>query len=400
MSRLISDILNAPEPRFSHAVHSWERMSGQTGHDIRLVSEIVQQCKQALKALGLDDTDTTPRELFFALKHRAVSTNQQLENELKINAGDSPEEVITKITALIDTLALQRDVWAVKHTVVKQLLRQQPPKKLLKILGLRSIDSVLKRTSAHELLSLAYQVEPIEWTNKMRARYKKLKPVDFQTSSSSMFIVGKPRVEKLHKGGYKSSRIVVPNYETGTILVVPPAGRFPLDVLAMTLALLQTLYDLRVYSAYFRLISVKPRFGIRLQLVVQQGLPGTLTETEIGWSVLQRHFTYSPESFDSIEQPHLQHEDITLVAPLTALQETLPDISFWSDHAHVFMGDGSKPISLHLMDVVTNTSNQLSYEHSTHAHLQQQLWEELGLRYLQNETIRTAVISQIEDEQF
>jgi hypothetical protein len=376
-------------------------MSGQTGHDIRLASEITQKRKQAIQTLGLDDTDTTPRELFFALRRRAANTNQALEKELQIIDTDSPEVLVAKVIAFIDKLGIQRDVWTLKHAVVKQLLKQQPPKKLLKILGLRSITSVLKRTNAYELLSLAHQIETAEWSNKMRMRYKKLKPVDFQTCCSSIFVTDKSRVEKLHKGGYKSSRILVPNYETGTVLIVPPAGRFQLDVLALTMALLQTLYDLRVHSAYFRLISVNPDFGAKLHLVLQEGLPGKLQKTEIGWPVLQRHFTGSPESFGhTLEQPHLQHEDIVLVPPLEALVQALPEARFWIQHRHVFLVDGSKPVSMNLMDVVINVSNQLTFESRAHTHLQHELWEEIGLRYLQNEAVRNAVILQIEDGQF
>lgn len=398
MSRLISDILNAPEPRFNHTLHAWEQMSGHSGHDIRLISDIVQKRKKTLASLDLDETDTTPRELFHALCQRAVVTNQAVIDELNISETDTPEQLIDTIVSFIDKLTIKREVWTIKHSAIKQMLKNQPPKKLLKILGLRSIDSVLKRTSAYELLALAYQIENEDWTAKMQAQYKKLKPVDFQASTSTIYIVDRTRVKKLHSGGYKSSRIVVPNYETGTILVVPPAERFNLDALAITMAVLQTLYDLRLYSAYFRLISVKPKFGSKLHNVLLNGLPGNVQNMEIGWTVLQRHFTDSPESFTAIEQPHIQHEDIELISPLEALSEVLPDLHFWNENGHVFIADGSRPVSLHMMDVVTNVSNKLPYEKSIHIHLQQQLWEELGLRYIKHHTIRDAVIQRIEDD--
>ncbi len=400
MSRLISEILNAPEPHFAHTLQNWEQLSGHNGHDVRLTSEIVQLRKKALRELNLDENDTTSRELFHALSHRAAITNTALEAELKISVTDTPEAVVQTIVGFIDGLTIKRDIWTIKHSVIKQLLKKHPPKKLMKVLGLRSIDSVLKRMSAYELLALAYQIETDEWVAKMKGQYKKLKPADFQAFTSSICVVDQDRVEKLHKGGYKSSRIIVPNYETGTILVVPPPKRFELDVLALTLALLQTLYELRIHSAYFRVLSVKHNFGSKLQQVLQEGLPGSIKNMEIGWTVLQRHFTQFPESFDALEQPHLQPEDIVLVSPTEALMKVVPELTFWNDYGHVFISEGGKPVSMHLMDVITNVSNQLSYENSVTMHLQQQLWQELGLRYLQEEKLRDLVIRTIADEQF
>lgn len=374
-------------------------MSGGNGHDLRLVSDITLARKRALKSLNLDETDTTSKELFFALRHRAVKTNVELENALDISSTESSTEAISKIIAFIDTLEINRDVWAVKHAVIKQILKKHCPKKTLKLLGLRSIDSVLKRTNANEILALAYQVETVEWKTKLHGYYKKLKPTDFQATTSQVFVVNELRTERLQKGGYNTSHIVVPNHETGTIMIVPPAQRFKLDTLALTLALLQTLYELRVYSAYFRLISVKDNFGTRLHKALHGGLNGKIQETEIGWKVLQRHFSHTPATFKTIEQPHLQHEDVLLVTPLNALVDTIPQMKFWDEYSYVYMADNQHPVSLHLLDVVTNASNELSYENSVHMHLSQQLWEELGLRYLQHEVIQRDTIKRFEDVQ-
>lgn len=400
MSRVISDILNAPEPHFSHAIKNWEQASGKKGHDIRLVSEISRARLNALKTLNLDQADTTSRELFFALRHRATHTNDELEKVLSVTPTDTPTELINKIITFIDGLTINRDVWVVKHAVIKQILLKHCPKKTLKVLGLRSIDSVLKRTSATEILALAYQLESPEWVVKLHAHHKKFKPTDFQVTRSQIFAVNETRALKLQKGGYSSPRIIVPNYETGTVMIVPPAKRFTLDTLALTLAILQTLYELRVYSAYFRLNSVKDNFGTRVHSILHDGLGGSIQETEIGWKVLQRYFNQKPESFAAIEQPHLQQEDIALRTPFDVLIEHIPSIEFWRDHAHVYMFDGDRPVSLHVLDVVTNASNNLPYENSVHLHLSQQLWEELGLRYLDDEKIHTHVAQKyIEDTQ-
>ncbi len=396
MSRVISDIIGAPEPHFSHTLKNWERVTGGSGHDLRLLSDIAQSRKKAVTALQLDHTDTTPRELYFALRHHAVQTNDQLMVKLGISNDDTSDEIVAKIVLFIDSLSISRDVWTIKHAVIKQLLIKHVPKKTLKTLGLRSIDSVLKRSSAYELLAIAYQIESLEWSKKMHTFLKKLHPTDFQATKSEIFTLNVSRAEKLHKNGHDTTKIVFSTPETGTVLAVPPTQRFPLDVVAITLSLLETLYELRVYSAYFRLVSTDSHFGTRLHQIIHNGISGKISEGEIGWKVLQRHFNHDRPAFDELEQPHLQYEDIALFTPLQALAEAIPEFDFWNQNSHVFMVSDSKPVSMHLFDVVTNASNQLPLEKSVYLHLQQRLQEELMLRYMQHTALRNIALKQFE----
>ncbi len=259
---------------------------------------------------------------------------------------------------------------------------------------------MLKRSNAYELLALAYQVETPEWINKMHGYFKKLTPSDFQSTRSCVFIVDQTRVTKLHDGGYKRSNIIVTNHETGTVLLLPPAERFPLDAVALTLSILQTLYELRIYSAYFRVLSVKTNFGLCLLTLVTDGLPGKLRHNQIGWKVLQLHFATNGSSFKSVEQPHLQYEDITVTTPLSVLAKILPSASFWNKNSVVFMVTDTIPISMHLLDVVVNASNQLPQKAATNTHLQQELWDQLSLRYLQHYNVESAVIEELTGDSF
>lgn len=400
MSRQISDILQSPEPDFSHELQTWENLTGRKGRDLQLISDIAIARKKTLSDLGLDEYDTTAKELFYALRHRAQDTNKHFEAFLGVDYTVTPDALMHKVISFIDGLGIARDVWVLKHTVVKELLRSQPPKKLLRILGLRSIDSVLKRSNACELLSLAFEVESSEWASRFQKKYKTCKPADFQTNQSNLYLIEKAKAKKMHTGGYAQSKLIIPNYETGTVLLFPPSKRFSQDTLVLTLAILQALYDVRVYSAYFRFVSVRPSFGPTFLKAMQTGLPGGLYENKIGWRVLQRHFSRQPQSFEAIEQPHFQYDDVVLEHPLHTLQGVLPDMKFWVDIPHVFVDDtGGRPVSFHLMDVLLNASNNIPYEDSRHHSLRGTLWEELVLRYLQHQALEATVIARMEQSE-
>jgi hypothetical protein len=394
VSRLISDILQAPEPHFSHTIQQWEQLGNRPGHDARLISDISQRRQEALRALQLDEKDTTPKELFYALRHRAGDSNRELERIIGIKPADTPKQSVDKIVKFVEKMDVPRGVWVVRHTVIKDLLKKQPPKKLLKTLGLRSIDSVLKRNSAYELLSMAVCVESPDWREKFRLKLKKLKPSDFRVNEVGIFQLAPTKAEKFRKAGLAVKSSLVNNYETGSVLVIPPRRRFELDTIGMTMALLQSLHDLRTYSAYFRHISLKSDFGNEVYKTLKGGLPGRMRDLSIGWKPLQRHFNQSPENFSQIEQPYLQYDDIVVVAPLDALGAELPDLEFWKDKGFSFLYIDT-PVSMHLMDVIVNASHRLPYERSTHDYLRHKLWEELAFRYLESPPIQSKTIQDI-----
>jgi hypothetical protein len=396
VSRLISDILQAPEPAFSHALQEWERLSGRAGHDVRLVAEIAAARRRAMQELNLDEADTTPKEFYYALRHRATETSRILDRHMCIGSSDTPAEVVSKVVSFVEKMEVSRDVWRIKQPVVKQLIKKQPPKKLLKCLGLRSIESVLKRVNASELLSLSYKVETPEWTVKMHNQFKKLTPGDLHTDKSCIYVVEADRQAKLQKGGLHHSNIINPNYETGSVVLLTAARRFPLDTLALTLGLLDSLYQLRAYSAYFRHLSVKGNFGEQLHEAIHRGLPGNPQELRIGWKALQKHFSHHPEAFSRIEQPHLHIDDVSVSPPLQSLAKSVPELSFWADHELVFMPHERTQVSANLMDVVVNGSNNIPFEESRRNYLKSHLWEELGRRYLTSEPVVAIVIEDIE----
>lgn len=395
MSRLISDILQAPEPHFSHTIQSWEQLSNRPGHDARLISDVARIRQDAIKTLRLDEADTTPKELYYALRHHAAGTNKDLEKATGISESDKPYQVIEKVVGFVSTLEIPRQVWSIKHTVIKELLKKQPPKKLLKTLGLRSIDSVLKRSNAYELLAMSYQIESADWKEKLQGRFKRLKPADFQAKDGDIFVLDPAKTEKFSKAGYASVQSVIPNYETGTILIIPPKKRFDIDTLGLVLSLLELLHSLRVYSAYFRHSSLKSDFGQQVYSVLRSGLPGKVQELKIGWKPLQRHFNRFPASFSLVEQPYLQYGDVVIVSPLDALGKTIPGMDFWKDKDFAFLYVDGEPVSMHLMDIILNASNRVPYERSSCNYLRAGLWEELGTRYLQSSPIQSNAIKDI-----
>lgn len=71
MARVLQELLAAKEPAFATAIHHLEKATGHAGVDTRLIGDIIARGHNVMRTLGLDPADTTPRELYGALRSRA-----------------------------------------------------------------------------------------------------------------------------------------------------------------------------------------------------------------------------------------------------------------------------------------------------------------------------------------
>lgn len=394
MSRLISDILDADRVQFKHLIDDWERRSGRHGHDLRLYSDMRSRAVSAIKLLGLDPTDTISYELYFALQERAKQDDSWLQNYLKINPADKPEEVIKKITKWVEKHSRALDVWVCKLAILKTILKKQPPKTLMKSLGLRSIDSILKRNSVTEIITLAFEIESYDWATKFKQNYKKFKVGDFDVKKISFNVIESERVPKLEKAGLNATKFVLPNYETGSLTLVAPKTRFPLDVLAITAALLESVSDMRRHSAYFRTLSVRKDFGEQFYEVCTSGIiRASANISEIGWNSIHRHLVGNEDFMAQIEQPYISYEEFSVSPALHLLSEHDSRFEFWKNLEYSFYhGTGHAPVSMNLIDVVSNATNKVPFSRGNTNFGKSRLWEELWARYLTQDYVAEEII--------
>lgn len=382
MSRLISDILDASEPHFSQSIKKWEHTTGNQSHDLRLLSDSARIRRKYLRALGLDDNDTTSEELYYALRHRAAELNSELEKYLDVNAETSPAELVGKIKDFVEKCYSEQEVWAIRSTKLKQLLKKCIPVRFLKALGLRSIDSVLKNSDSCFLLPLLMLCEKNDTHSKLFQQYERLAPSDFQLKPISIHILDQHKAARLEKAGYSLTSLVSPNFESGAILTITPRRRFRLDTLGLTMSLLRLMHEMRVYSSFLKHVSVKDNFGTLVSQSAQHGLGSSFAEDDIGWKALHLHFNRTPAAFERYEQPFMSFQDIKALEPVAALSRHLPSSEMWAEGWYGFAYDKQAIVSLHILDVLEDASNERKYLNRTKKHLKEYIMRDLAQRYL------------------
>lgn len=401
MTRLLSELLDAREPTFRLNVRELERASGNPSADIRLSTEILQQVQSKLRELGLDPQNTTGEELYAALQTRLLGDEQRLRQHLGLEESTSSVEVLSAVEKFVQSLDVPRSCFALRTSVAKRLLQAVPPKKSMKHLGYRSLDSMLKHEPLPQLFTAAALYEPAHWHKALMEKYRQLRPSDFETRRISLFYPTSKRWEALAEEFAATRRHTsIAFKELGAIVVLPVQAKLPAMAITTTLLLLDSMNDIRCSSAFLKLQQVKPDFG-SLAGEVASGEPHTaahLAGWRLPWRLLQRYYSsvralYHPALFE----PHVQPEDLQLIKAEEALAQQIPALEFWVGTPHLALVDRGQTVSLNMLDVALSAANSLSFEDRTAQHVQASVWQELLTRYLNPYNLEL-VVRQLSDE--
>ncbi|HPD99474.1 MAG TPA: hypothetical protein PKV52_04350, partial [Candidatus Saccharibacteria bacterium] len=180
MSRFISQLLGATEPMFTIAVQQLEQASGKPGVDVRLTAEIIGQIHQKTADLRLDPKDTTGKELYAALLHRFKRDDEHLAKQIGGHNATDVQDLLPKMKAAAEEVKIAKKCWVLKKSVAKEFLRKTPPPNIMKKLGYRSIDSMLKNENILEIYGALRFAESPDWLNAFDAQYTDIKPSDFE----------------------------------------------------------------------------------------------------------------------------------------------------------------------------------------------------------------------------
>lgn len=174
MSRAVSALLDQPESVIKKAVNILERKNGYPSHDVRHLAQNIQAVRNKIADLGLDANDTTAQELYYALLIKFQNDSRNFDKNHN-PVSQSQDQRVEHAAKLIAKTAKMPEVWSLKSSSVKNLLKSQLPKKIMKHLGYRSVDSMLKRQNLAEIHLMLAHFESNTWN---RAYCKKISSLD------------------------------------------------------------------------------------------------------------------------------------------------------------------------------------------------------------------------------
>ena len=402
MSKLISKLLGASEPSFSLAIRQLEEITNRQGIDVRLTAEISNKVRYAVSQFGLDPNDTTPKELYHCLMNKIKVDDERFVRLIGGQPGSQPTDLVEPVIKTLSNLNLSKKCWVIKKSVAKELLKQNPPKKVMEQLRYKSIDSMLKNESIFELFGAIRFTETATWQKKLIKSYETLGPSDFEVRNIEIFVMPRERWEQLSHSTVKNKGHFVTNLkELGAIIVLPPAHPNQTGY-ATLLALLIIHYvnEIRTYSSFFKLHQVKPNFASILSGALNNDKThvAVVGGHSVHWRAVHHHYGKQNKEQPQMFEPLIQWEDLQWHKAEKALSKIDQDYSWWCDLDYVGLIATQNNVSLSLMDVVNNCYLGKEYEQAGTNFLKFNLWNELFARYMGEKVVEQQVIRQLDIE--
>lgn len=376
-----------------------ERASGRPGADIRLSSEIAQQVRTMMKQLGLDPADTTGPELYNALHERLRQDESRVRTVLNV-APDAPvADILAVVQKYLNEHEKTGPCFALKATVARRLFKKKVPKATMKLLGYRSLDSMLKHESIAAVYAAAAIAESPSWHRQFRAGYGALQTSDFEQRKIQIIYPQSAKWAAASEEFVRSAKHNILAFkELGAVVVLPFSARVEGLVLTTLLLILHNLNDIRTFSSYAKLQQVKPDFGTLIQgaSAAEPMTSADLAGQPVPWKVIQKYYgkqqgAYHPETFE----PHVQPDDLQWHDGETILTDLQPAFHFWENAGHACMLHEGQPVSCNILDVALSYCNNLPFADRIVHFVREHLWHELMSRYLHQENLEAALHRQL-----
>jgi len=403
MSRLLADLLGVNEQLLGVDLHRLELASGQPSVDVRLTADIIGKSRFKTRALGLDPQDSTGRELYYALLNLTGLHDQFLLKKMGLQKSDDPSTMLKAVQKLVKDMKIPKKAWVLKSSVAKKLLKQQAPKQVMKYLGYKSLDSMIKRESIHDLFAGIYLLESRSWLEQFIGQYRNLRQMDFEDRTIEVTVLDSKKWEKASRAYFeKQHHIILTVRELGSVFMLPaPLAYRPGLAITVLSQVLYQLNEVRLYSSFYKLHQMRSDLGYTIaeSLLRDQGMHLYLAGQNIHWRAVQRYFGRpQTELHSEVFEPHVQPEDLHWYKPEASLYHLEPALYFWHDMDYVGLKRGRQPISFNLMDMALNYLNAVPYERRFSRHLQDAIWNELYERYVAQPALEAAALKQLDNE--
>ncbi len=396
MSKLIAQLLQADPRSFAQTIARLESMCLQPGVDTKLTTEIIVQSREKVRKLDLDPTDSTREELYYSLLAQARKDDELLRNKMGIHSAGSSSKTAEIIETHVNPLLKKDTVICMVPPTIKKILKAVPPKRTLRLLRFRSIESVLKREDPCVLYALATILEDTSWHSQVQARIKRLQPREAGETSVRALSIPNSWYDKLATVQFES--IIKPVPEVGIVLLLPT---IPLSVAGSVLLtvclIMQASQRLAIESLPFRNRALTIGYE-KLLPDITVGVVGEL-DTVHGlrpsWHAVFQLLAERDQVASSVSDFEFLLGDLEWQSVESRLVVLEPTLNFWLQSHMLGYYAEDRPISMHVVDVAANLVLDKKYGNQVFSHLQSSLWNELQLRYLRQDNIERAIVSQL-----
>lgn len=400
---LLGKFLKAKDPLFTLAIKQLEDITGKTGVDTALIGEILHKAYKKAAEMGLA-ADFNGKELYYSLINRLKKDESAMLAALKLDNPNDLEATLPAVLAAMAAQNLPMSGWFMKASVAKRMLKANPPTNAMKRLGYAKVEDMLARESIYEVYGALRFAEPPQWLNVFLKQYEALTFKDFEHRQIEIVQYQPSKWGDLADHFVNKKLHNITHLKELGVICVMPLGKLrgtPGLALLMTAFMAHYIYEIRLYSSFFKLISVRTDFGARLvdTLIADTAHITLNAKHKIHWRVIQRYFgKLADESHPEIFEPHVQPEDLHWRKAEEVVYRIEPRLRFWKDLDYVALEAGGDTVTFNLMDMLVSYSQGKTYEERYLYHFREALWNEIFIRYLGEGTLEEQILAQLDNE--
>ncbi|MBI5906741.1 hypothetical protein HY857_01665, partial [Candidatus Saccharibacteria bacterium] len=383
MPKNLSQLLKNQQTPIDDLVQLAEELSGYPSEDIRLMSELATDTRPILTKLNLDPGDTTAGELYHALLIEYEKASSDFSRQIGQKTADSTTQRLKRVVEVITHGQANRQVWALKKNVAKQLLKTHQPKKLMALLHYRSLDSMLKRENVGLIYGALSYTESPRWLKLMQKSLSSLSSKDFETREAEFILAPTGHWSAVAAKTYPISK----SSELGAVIFWPNPKANQTTSLGLSVLGLQAADELRCDSSWLKLHQFNHNLGKLISDNFASGLGPRLKISgghTVTWRAIQRVFAGRPDAdFSENFEPHLEKLDLNRQTPSEILSELAPQLNFWTNCESVLFCDADgHVVSCNLTDTAANHASKKSLSKHNRSFAKQRLEDKLVGRYL------------------
>lgn len=393
MSSYLSEALGAEQARLTQAIKALERRSQHPNHDVRLSSSITQQVRLKIKELGLDPDDTNAAELYETLKIKLQKQDVFLNKKVRYLAAKSVSaeaNVNDGLAELIKYLKIKKTCFALKPSVVKRELKANPPKKAMKALNYRSLESMLKLEPIPLIMLAINNFESESYISHFYNRYRYLKASDFEARDFKIYVVKNRKWQKILEDiRDRSGLTLVSSWELASIILLPVDNQTKTGYLTVSLVnLLSEIELILSVSSYLKVNQVNMDFGSKLKDITSHEpyIDMKILDKPIAWRTAQAVLAKSNFSAE-----HISLEDILPNKTITKLADLFKEFKFWEDTEALALIKSGEVASLNILDIAIDLVNDVSFNKRSLDHFRYELNQELAKLYLKPQEVVDSV---------
>jgi hypothetical protein len=390
-SEKIGRILRTPSDIIRRADSSLSAVSGKTGVLDKIVEDNEEMIRTRLDALGIG-RNVYAVEIYDSLISRIESDDHKLFDAL----GDPSLKSAVDWQKILDVAkqaAGSPKGFFLKEDKARELILNQPPENVMKVLGYASAPEMVAKENIFEVFAALRFVEGNDWLNSVFFKqYESLTPGDFEERSVEAIALS-DRWLKSSEGFIKKKYHNISHLkEMGLVFSLPLKLLVSGELLRNFSLILHYFNEINFYSAIFSGYVADDDFAAKMIVLLKGETSGVYSSfSGDNWLILPRYLAKDDENDTRLFTPHVSPEAFhwekaeRMLAVMGANVWNI-DFSFWSNLnwvGDVFWDNsrGEKLVSFNLVDTAMSLVKEKEMIKYLYHH-QEAFWNKIIIEHL------------------